>query len=286
MTKKTARPIIIKKVKKGHAGHHGGSWKVAYADFVTAMMAFFMVMWILGMDEQTRNAVEGYFSNPVGYKKGFGSGSSPIANGATPSRSATAQVKVIIHRAEAKAFDKAAEGIRGKLESAKGSLGSAKFEVTVSEEGLRIELMEDGPGDTFFPSGSADVKAGLRQGIELIASELVPLHNAVIVEGHTDATSYSSKNGYTNWELSADRANAARRILQEAGLGPTRIREVRGLSDTRPRIPADPFAPQNRRISLLLPFSSAASASSATSSGSAAPEPSAHTATSTAGPSP
>ena len=255
MTKKTARPIIVKRIKKAHAAHHGGSWKVAYADFVTAMMAFFMVMWILGMDEKTRQAVEGYFTNPVGYKKGYGSGSSPLANGSTPARVAETQVKVIIHRAEAKAFDKAAERIKGKLESAKGSLGSAKFEVTVSEEGLRIELIEDGPGDTFFPSGSASVKSGLRDGIRIITSELVPLHNAVIVEGHTDATRYSTKTGYTNWELSADRANAARRILEEAGLAPARIREVRGLSDTRPRIPADPFAAQNRRISLLLPFS-------------------------------
>ena len=281
MTKKTARPIIVKRVKKGHAAHHGGSWKVAYADFVTAMMAFFMVMWILGMDEQTRNAVEGYFSNPVGYKKGFGSGSSPIANGQTPARIASAQVKVIMHRAEVKAFDKAAENIKGKLESAKGSIGSAKFEVTVSEEGLRIELIEDGPGDTFFPSGSANVKTGLRDGIQLIASELIPLHNAVIVEGHTDATKYSTKAGYTNWELSADRANAARRVLEEAGLAGARIREVRGLAATRPRIPDNPFAPQNRRISLLLPYSNAASASAPTSSAAA---PAASPSPSTTGP--
>ncbi len=258
MTKKTARPIIIKKVKKGHAAHHGGSWKVAYADFVTAMMAFFMVMWILGMDEQTRNAVEGYFSNPVGYKKGYGSGASPIANGQTPARIAAAQVKVMIHRAEEKAFDSAAGRIKEKLESAQGSLGSAKFEVTVTEEGLRIELIEDGPGDTFFPSGSANVKAGLREGIALIASELIPLHNAVIVEGHTDATRYSTQASYSNWELSADRANAARRVLEESGMQPARIREVRGLADTRPRVPADPFAAQNRRISLMLPFTNAA----------------------------
>jgi len=258
MAKKTAKPIIIKKVKKGgHGGHHGGSWKVAYADFVTAMMAFFMVMWILGMDEQTRQAVEGYFSNPVGYKKGYGSGSSPISNGQTPARIGDAQVKIMIHRSEEKAFDKAAGKIREKLESAKETLGSAKFEVTVAEEGLRIELIEDGPGDTFFPSGSASVKAGLREGIQLITAELIPLHNLVVVEGHTDATRYSAQAGYTNWELSADRANAARRVLEEAGLPVARIREVRGLADTRPRIPADPFAAQNRRITLMLPFSNA-----------------------------
>lgn len=261
MTKKSANPIIIKRVKKGgHGGHHGGSWKVAYADFVTAMMAFFMVMWLLGMDEKTKAAIEGYFTNPVGYRQGYGSGSSPIANGSTPARIADAQIKVMIHRAEEKAFDKAAEKIKGNLDKAKGSLGSAKFEVMVSDEGLRIELIEDGAGDTFFPMGSAAVKPGLRNGIEIISAELIPLHNAVIVEGHTDAARYSSQAAYSNWELSADRANAARRILEENGFPATRVHEVRGMADTRPRVVNDPFAPQNRRITLVLPFSNAATA--------------------------
>jgi len=258
MARKTAKPIIIKRVRKGgHAPHHGGSWKVAYADFVTAMMAFFMVMWILGMDESTRQAVEGYFTNPAGYKRGYGSGASPIANGASPAHVANSQIKVMIHRAEAKAFDEAAAKITGKLKDAKGRLGSAKFEVLVADEGLRIELIEDGPGDTFFPSGSAIVKPGLREGIRIIAAELIPLHNSLIIEGHTDAARYSTQAGYTNWELSADRANAARRVLEEAGLPSARLREVRGLADTRPRVPNDPFASQNRRITLVLPFSNA-----------------------------
>jgi chemotaxis protein MotB len=265
MSKKTAKPIIIKRVKKGgHGGHHGGSWKVAYADFVTAMMAFFMVMWILGMDPKTRKAVEGYFSNPVGYKKGFGSGSSPIASSSTPARLGETQVKVMIHRAEEQAFKDAAAKISDKLEQAKGHLGAAKFEVTVADEGLRIEMIDDGPGDTFFPSGSATVKPGLREGIELIGAELIPLHNAVIVEGHTDATRYTAKAGYSNWELSADRANAARRVLEESGLAAARIREVRGMADTKPRVPADPFAPQNRRITLVLPFSNGATVEATT----------------------
>ncbi len=276
MTKKTAKPIIIKRVKKGgHGGHHGGSWKVAYADFVTAMMAFFMVMWILGMDAKTRQAVEGYFSNPVGYKKGFGSGNSPISNGQAPARVADTQVKVMIHHAEEKAFDAAAGKIREKLESNKATLGSAKFEVTVAEEGLRIELIEDGSGDTFFPSGSAKVKSVLLAGIQLIAEELVPLHNLVVVEGHTDATRYSAQADYTNWELSADRANAARRILEQAGFPSARIREVRGLADTRPRIPADPFAAQNRRITLLLPFSNSTASEGSASAGPPGPIPTA-----------
>jgi chemotaxis protein MotB len=94
-----SRPIIIKKVRKAAHAHHGGSWKVAYADFVTAMMAFFMVLWIVGMDEKTRQSIEGYFSNPAGYKKGYGSGVSPISSGNSPARIATNQLKMIVHTA-------------------------------------------------------------------------------------------------------------------------------------------------------------------------------------------
>ena len=249
------RPIIIKKVKKAAHAHHGGSWKVAYADFVTAMMAFFMVMWIVGMDDQTKRAIEGYFSNPAGYKKGYGSGESPLANGATPIKMADAQIRLIVRKAETKALEGAAGRIKERLESARPSLGSAKFEVVVSEEGLRIELIESGEGDNFFPRGSSDVRPTARIALELIAGELVALHNPIVLEGHTDASPYGQDVSYTNWELSADRANAARRVLEHAGLDPRRIVEVRGYADTKPRLPDDPMAAGNRRISILLPFS-------------------------------
>ena len=255
MPGRAERPlIVIKKIKKAGHAHHGGSWKVAYADFVTAMMAFFMVLWIVGMDEHTKKAIEGYFTNPVGYKKGYGSGSSPLANGASPLPVADAQLKSVIHAAEEEAFKRAASNIKARLDSASGQLGSARFEVTVTTSGLRIELLEDGAGDRFFTRGSANVKQSAQIGLSVIAHELVTLRNPVIVEGHTDATTYGSSAGYTNWELSSDRANAARRLLEEAGLSPTRIAEVRGFADTRPRNESDPYAPENRRISILLPF--------------------------------
>jgi chemotaxis protein MotB len=254
MAKADKRPIIIKKIKKAGHAHHGGSWKVAYADFVTAMMAFFMVMWILGMDEQTRKAIEGYFSNPAGFKKGYGSGSSPLASGSSPAKLKDNAVKLIVQRAEEKQFTEAAERIKSRIDSARGALGSAKFEVAVSASGLRIELIEDAQGENFFPRGSAEVKSAARIGLGLIASELRSLHSPVVVEGHTDAARYDRGASYTNWELSADRANAARRVLEGAGLDPRRVVEVRGYADTRLRNPDDPLAAQNRRISILLQF--------------------------------
>jgi chemotaxis protein MotB len=249
------RPIIIKKVVKGGHAHHGGSWKVAYADFVTAMMAFFMVLWIVGMDDKTRQSIEGYFSNPAGYKKGYGSGVSPISSGNSPARIATNQLKMIVHTAEQKSFSEAADRIKTRLDSAKGALGSARFEVAVGEDGLRIELLESGKGDTFFERGSATMQPAARLGLTLIAQELAALRNHVVVEGHTDAATYGANASYTNWELSSDRANAARRVLEEAGITSARVSEVRGYADTKPRVAENPMAPENRRISVLLPFS-------------------------------
>lgn len=249
------RPIIIKRVKKvGHA-HHGGSWKVAYADFVTAMMAFFMVMWILGMDEHTRKSIEGYFANPTGFKKGFGAGQSPVGVSQTPVQMKEDKIRIIIHTAESRAFTETAKRIQEQLEAAHGALGSAKFEVIVGDQGLRIELIEDGSGENFFPSGSAAIKTPARIGLTIIAHELRALHSSIVVEGHTDAAQYGAGGTYSNWELSADRANAARRVLEESGLNSKRIAEVRGYADTRPRVPSNLTAPENRRISILLPFS-------------------------------
>jgi chemotaxis protein MotB len=250
-----SRPIIIKKVVKGGHAHHGGSWKVAYADFVTAMMAFFMVLWIVGMDDKTRQSIEGYFSNPAGYKKGYGSGMSPISSGNSPARIATNQLKMIVHTAEQKAFSETADRIKARLDSAKGSLGSARFEVTVGDDGLRIELLESGQGDTFFQRGSAGMQPAAKLGLTLIAQELVALRNRIVVEGHTDAATYGANASYTNWELSSDRANAARRVLEAAGIPAARVSEVRGYADTKPRDLTNPMAPENRRISVLLPFS-------------------------------
>jgi len=247
--------VIVKKKVAGGGGHHGGSWKVAYADFVTAMMAFFMVMWILGMDDQTKSAVEGYFSNPVGYRKGYGAGSSPVSIGSTPTNIQRAQLRLLVRSNEEKTFEAAREKIMAKL-AANDSLAkfNADVDVVVTSEGLRIELIESGSGDVFFPLGSAQMKAATALVLQLVGTELASLSHPIVLEGHTDAALFGTGASYTNWELSADRANAARRVLETTGLSDGRLVEVRGYADKRLRVPDDPTSPANRRISLLLPF--------------------------------
>ncbi len=247
--------VIVKKKVAGHGGHHGGSWKVAYADFVTAMMAFFMVMWILGMDDQTKSAIEGYFSNPVGYRKGYGAGSSPIAVGSTITTMQRTPLRLVVRANEEKTFEAAKQRILAKLQ-ANDSLAKLKadVEVAVTSEGLRIELIESGAGDVYFPLGSATIKPAIALVLQVVGSELSTLSHPIVLEGHTDAAKFSPDASYTNWELSSDRANAARRVLEASGVGQERLVEVRGYADKRLRVPNDPSAPANRRISLLLPF--------------------------------
>jgi chemotaxis protein MotB len=247
--------IIVKKKGGGHGGHHGGSWKVAYADFVTAMMAFFMVMWILGMDEQTKSAVEGYFSNPVGYRKGYGAGSSPIAVGSAVTNIQRTPLRLVVRANEEKTFEAARQRIMDQL-AANDSLAKmqAQVEVVVTNDGLRIELIESGSGDTYFPLASARIKPATALVLQVVGSELAKLSHPIVIEGHTDAAKFGPDATYTNWELSADRANAARRVLEASGIHEDRLAEVRGYADRRLRVPTDPTASANRRISLLLPF--------------------------------
>ncbi|MDF1503747.1 flagellar motor protein MotB [Roseisolibacter sp. H3M3-2] len=248
--------VIVRKKKVAGGGHHGGSWKVAYADFVTAMMAFFMVMWILGMDEKVKQAIEGYFSNPVGYKKGASAGASPISSGSSPMKAADTQVKMIVRSAEQRRFGELATQLRRLLdENAQLKKLGAKVDVVVTKDGLRIELIESGSGEVFFPVGSSQMKPAAVIALQTIAPELRSLTNPVVLEGHTDAVRYGTTANYSNWELSAERANAARRVLEAGGLPPTRVTEVRGLADRQPRNPDQPTAAENRRISILLPYS-------------------------------
>jgi chemotaxis protein MotB len=255
VSKDRDRKLIIVKKKKGQGhGHHGGSWKVAYADFVTAMMAFFLVMWILGMDENARNAVEGYFSNPVGYKKGYSSGNSPLSAGNSPAQLQSNPIRLIMRASEQERFERAGANIQERLrqESMLRNM-SMLVEIITTEQGLRIELVEGNDGETFFAVGSRDLKPAARLVLELIGEELSALSNPIVVEGHTDAATFST-SGYTNWELSADRANAARRVIERAGVEESRIREIRGYGASRLRVAHDPLDPANRRISILLPF--------------------------------
>jgi len=250
--------VIVKKKVMGGGGHHGGSWKVAYADFVTAMMAFFMVMWILGMDDKTKQAIEGYFANPVGYKKGFGSGSSPLSIGTTPANIQKTSLRMIVRSTEQKTFEQLKSTILDKLAQS-DSLKKLNGLVSVSmtADGLRIELVETGRGDVYFPLGSTQMKPATVLTLQLIGEELAKLNHSVVLEGHTDAAKFGTDGGYGNWELSADRANAARRVLEAVGVTDGRITEVRGYAATKPRDVTDPMSPSNRRISILLPFSRA-----------------------------
>jgi chemotaxis protein MotB len=258
------RPIIIvKKVVKAHGGHHGGAWKVAYADFVTAMMAFFMVMWILGMDESVRNSIQGYFSNPIGYKKGYSGGKSPISSGSSPATVKTTPILQVNRSLEEMQLGGVGGRIRSKLKDAGLTAIGDRIEIVKTADGLRIELADGTAGQDFFPMASSAPSPAMRETLQIIAQELAPLRNPIIIEGHTDAAQYAGL--YSNWELSADRANAARRILESSGLDPARVVQVRGMADRELRNPDNPLDPRNRRITIMLPFTTpAADSTSAT----------------------
>ena len=248
------QPIIVKKIVRGHHAHHGGAWKVAYADFVTAMMAFFLVMWIVGQSKQTKEAIAGYFRDPVAFENKVGAGSgvlpgadSGLQGGGRPVPAPPTDIK-----SATATLERAAEHLREALSRvpAFAALGD-QIEIQITEEGLRIELLET-PEGGFFDSGSAQIKSDTVEVLTIIAQELSTLDNLVAIEGHTDRRPFSAGRQYTNWELSADRANAARRVLQEAGLRETQLAEVRGFASTHLRVPENPLASQNRRISIVV----------------------------------
>ena len=241
--------IIVKKKVHGKHGHHGGAWKVAYADFVTAMMAFFLVMWIVGQGEEVKAGVAGYFRDPRAFEGGRGV--LPGAESGTTGGGAPMGMTDL--EAAKKALGQAAEEIRRAL-AALPEFEHLKdqVEITLTDEGLRIELRE-APDDGFFDSGSAAVKPLTVAMLKVIAAQLGALPNQVAVEGHTDSRPYSANSPvYTNWELSADRANAARRILEASGLRPRQVEAVRGFADTRLRKADDPLDAGNRRISIIV----------------------------------
>ena len=258
MTRGAKRVLVIRRKRLAPPRQAGGQWKVAYADFVTAMMAFFMVMWIMGMDQNTRELIEGYFTNPAGFRKGFASGHSPLLTGTAPVTVQPAAVRFVTpaeraRRAEAERLASAGVRIRASLARAVELDSVARqVEIAARDEGLRIELVEGSGGETFFGLGSAALTPAAERALGLIAEELAALDNPLVIEGHTDAVPFAA-GGPSNWELSAARANAARRVLERHRVAPSRILEVRGLADRRPRIPERPRDPANRRISILLP---------------------------------
>jgi chemotaxis protein MotB len=236
MSSKT-QPIIVIKKKGGHGGHHGGAWKVAYADFVTAMMSLFIVLWLMNQSVQVKKAVAGYFNDPKGTANLLGTTMSGTGATVTENQSDLSKLK-----------EKLEKEIRAKKELEKLS---KQIEITITPEGLRIELLEDKNG-TFYQSGSAQLSGSGQELLSLLAGELKTLPNSLLIEGHTDATPYSTDVTYSNWELSADRANSARRLLQEDGVRKDQVTQVRGYADQLLRVKSNPYDPSNRRISMLV----------------------------------
>jgi chemotaxis protein MotB len=232
------QPIIIKK-KGGHAGHHGGAWKVAYADFVTAMMALFIVLWLLNTNKPVQEAVGGYFRDPTGTSKKIGSNQNGSGQNFELTKQNMDQLKEQLQKSIRNIND--LEKLRKNIE------------MTVTSEGLRIELLESDKG-TFFDSGSTALSESGKEIVSLLAKELGSLPNHVSIEGHTDAKPYGEKANYSNWELSADRANAARRVMQQAGLRADQVSQVRGFADQRLRNTKDPLDASNRRISIIVQY--------------------------------
>jgi chemotaxis protein MotB len=242
VTAKT-QPIIVIKRKAGHGAHHGGAWKVAYADFVTAMMSLFIVLWLMNSSEKVKKAVAGYFNDPKGTNTMMGT-----------TMTGTGETVTI---ASADNLQKLKEKLEAEIRARKDLLKLSKqIEITITPEGLRIELLEDKNG-TFYQSGSARLSDSGQELLGLLAAELKTLPNSLLIEGHTDAAQYSDDANYSNWELSADRANSARRLLQKDGVRGNQVTQVRGYADQLLRVKANPYDPSNRRISILVKNQSA-----------------------------
>jgi len=235
--------IIVKK-KKGHGGHHGGAWKVAYADFVTAMMALFIVLWIVGQSDAVKKAVSMYFKDPGIFESGRGGGVLEGASGKAPSPTSDTAMEIEKLKAEAKKIE---EAIAATPEFDKFK---DKVQITVTEEGLRIELVENSTG-LFFDVGSAHIKPETVKLLKLVAQEIGKLKNKIMIEGYTAARPYVNKD-YTNGELSADRANTARRVLEENGIRQDQVLQVRGFADRNQKHPDRPLYFANRRVSILV----------------------------------
>jgi len=234
------RPIIVVKKKGAHAGHHGGAWKVAYADFVTAMMALFIVLWLMNTSKAIQNAVAGYFQDPRGVADK--AGRSIVANGGG---------KAILPKDDMNSLKKQLEKAVKQIPN----FDKLKNHIimTITPEGLQIDLIE-GPNGTFFSSGNAELNQDGQDLVAALAEQLGKLPNKISVEGHTDAKPYANGHNYSNWELSSDRANSARRLLQGNGVGPNQVTEVRGFADQRPLDAKNPLDPSNRRISLIVHY--------------------------------
>lgn len=230
--------IIVRKKKGAHEGHHGGAWKVAYADFVTAMMALFIVLWLMSTSDDVKKAVAGYFNDPKGHSKQMGSAVGGTGESLTVSKGQMGNLKAKLESAlrEMPQFEKLKDNVK----------------MTVTGEGLRIELLETEKG-MFFETGKQDPSQYGRDLLVELAKELGKLKNPILIEGHTDSLPYNSAT-YSNWELSTDRANQSRRVMQDSGLGSKQVLQVRGFADQQLRDPAHPQDATNRRVSVIVTY--------------------------------
>ncbi len=273
---KKLQPIIIKRIKKAAHGAHGGAWKIAYADFVTAMMAFFLLMWLLGsVTDGDKKGIADYFNTPLKVallQSGSGSGdaSHVVKGGGKDFTRTTGQVKngelppdtKTINLAALKAEQRRLEmerlkGLRDKVEDILANnpkLAAMKSQIRLDliRDGLRIQIVDEN-GRPMFDSGSALVKPYMRDLLAELGNVLAEVPNRLTLEGHTDATPFGAgERGYSNWELSSDRANASRRELIQGGLPEVRVMRVQGLASISPYDPKDPQSAANRRISIIV----------------------------------
>lgn len=276
---KSEQPIIIKRIKKG-GGHHGGAWKVAYADFVTAMMAFFLLLWLLNVttDDQ-RKAISNYFdpTHPKVSQSESGAGGvlgglsmSPTGSRATMTQPITTPppsasrmqgsqlnpreeaAKEAKRREEEAKFRKAEADLKQEIQNSPELRGMMQnLMIDMTPEGLRIQII-DRDGEPMFPSGSSQMFQKTRNLLTAITKVISDLDNEVSVRGHTDAVPYGPGATYTNWELSSDRANASRRVMLEADFPPQRLNNVMGKADTELLVPENPADARNRRITIIL----------------------------------
>ncbi len=295
------RPIIIKRIKKVEGGHHGGAWKVAYADFVTAMMAFFLLLWLLNaVTEEQKKGIANYFRPTLAVQntsatftilagqaqpmEDMSGGSSvqtetddpepadvtqpepALADSNTPPTDVgdkpdpgegekpvdLEEAAAAVAAFEQKQFEQIKSDIQNAIqESPELKELEKNLQIDQTEDGIRIQVL-DQEKISMFPSGSSVMNPRSSELLAKVAEVVRLLPNRIEISGHTDAKPYPGANNYTNWELSADRANASRRVLVAAGISPDRLRKIEGRADTDPFVAGDPFDPQNRRISIVL----------------------------------
>ena len=273
-----SQTIIIKKINKA-AGHHGGAWKVAYADFVTAMMAFFLLLWLLNVTtDDERNAISNYFdpTHPKISESTSGAGgllgglsmtpkgamatnvqnitlpqnNRPAAN--KPSAEALEKAKEELRKQEEQKFKETEQKIKEEIEKDAELKGLMKnLMIDMTPEGLRIQIV-DQDGEPMFASGSAQMFDKTRKLKEKVTKIILALPNEISVRGHTDSVPYGPGADYTNWELSTDRANATRRVLLATGMPKERLNNVVGKADKEHLFPEAPNDARNRRISIIL----------------------------------